>query len=186
VRLKVHQVQYALRKLDGFGLVRRSAVGWEAVVRAVDELEECVSRVAGTLGKGEARRQRYADERAIYAGRVLLEGRLRLEGVVGRKRDFVCGHGEVVSFCGGVVHSGNSVSGAVNVKIWTCPNCGQTHFGDVPPDMCAVCNDFTTWRLVEVQKDGDDPLIVEGMELGGVVGDDVVENPWLKNRLNRQ
>lgn len=31
---------------------------------------------------------------------------------------------------------------------WRCPNCGQVHFGETPPDMCAFCNDFTTWQLL--------------------------------------
>lgn len=34
--------------------------------------------------------------------------------------------------------------------MWRCPNCGQTRFGDVPPDMCDFCNDFTTWALYPV------------------------------------
>lgn len=29
---------------------------------------------------------------------------------------------------------------------WECPNCGQSYFGDDPPDMCDFCGDFTTWR----------------------------------------
>lgn len=29
---------------------------------------------------------------------------------------------------------------------WECPNCGQTFFGQQPPDLCAYCQDFTTWR----------------------------------------
>ena len=188
VRLKVYQVQYALRKLCDFGLVRRSSDGWEVLSLEVEELDARVSRVAGTLGKGEARRQRYADERAIYAGRILLEGRLRIEGCSGVKSDSVKGSGEVVSSCGDVVHWVNSVSGAVDVKIWTCPNCGQTHFGDLPPDMCDVCNDFTTWRLVEAEDGLDDPLVILGLELGGVVGDEEKSamNLWLRERCSKQ
>lgn len=30
--------------------------------------------------------------------------------------------------------------------IWECPNCGQTFFGQYPPDLCDFCRDFTTWR----------------------------------------
>lgn len=29
---------------------------------------------------------------------------------------------------------------------WRCPNCGQTYFGEDPPDMCDFCQDFTTWQ----------------------------------------
>jgi rubredoxin len=32
------------------------------------------------------------------------------------------------------------------VARWECPNCGQSYFGDNPPDMCDFCEDFTTWR----------------------------------------
>jgi hypothetical protein len=32
--------------------------------------------------------------------------------------------------------------------IWQCPNCGQSYFGEQPPDMCDYCQDFTTWRRV--------------------------------------
>jgi len=35
-----------------------------------------------------------------------------------------------------------------DATIWRCPNCGQHYFGDTPPDLCAVCQDFTTWRQV--------------------------------------
>jgi hypothetical protein len=38
------------------------------------------------------------------------------------------------------------------VLYWMCPNCGQVHFGDVPPDMCDFCQDFTTWRLISGAK----------------------------------
>lgn len=31
---------------------------------------------------------------------------------------------------------------------WCCPNCGQMHFADLPPDLCDYCDDFTTWQLV--------------------------------------
>jgi len=30
--------------------------------------------------------------------------------------------------------------------LWVCPNCGQTYFGEHPPDMCDFCADFTTWQ----------------------------------------
>jgi len=35
---------------------------------------------------------------------------------------------------------------------WICPNCGQTYFGEDPPDMCDYCGDFTTWRRLPEQK----------------------------------
>jgi uncharacterized OB-fold protein len=39
--------------------------------------------------------------------------------------------------------------------IWQCPNCGQSYFGEYPPDMCDYCQDFTTWRQVELPDTGD-------------------------------
>ncbi|MBN8592636.1 MAG: hypothetical protein J0M33_12805 [Anaerolineae bacterium] len=31
---------------------------------------------------------------------------------------------------------------------WRCPNCGQLAFGQVPPEQCDFCQDFTTWRML--------------------------------------
>jgi hypothetical protein len=43
------------------------------------------------------------------------------------------------------------------ICFWRCPNCGQVHFGDQPPDMCAYCRDFTTWELISGDVSGDAP-----------------------------
>lgn len=32
------------------------------------------------------------------------------------------------------------------VRLWLCPNCGQTLFSPCPPDLCDFCADYTTWR----------------------------------------
>jgi rubrerythrin len=32
------------------------------------------------------------------------------------------------------------------IGIWRCPNCGQTWFGDDPPDVCDFCHAMTTWQ----------------------------------------
>lgn len=35
------------------------------------------------------------------------------------------------------------------IERWRCPNCGQQHFtacGQEPPDICAYCQDMTTWE----------------------------------------
>jgi hypothetical protein len=32
------------------------------------------------------------------------------------------------------------------IRYWHCPNCGQVYFSDPPPDLCDVCQDFTTWQ----------------------------------------
>ncbi|MFZ4826809.1 MAG: hypothetical protein ACOYLB_05590 [Phototrophicaceae bacterium] len=34
---------------------------------------------------------------------------------------------------------------------WYCPNCGQVIFGETPPDLCAFCKDFTTWKQFNEQ-----------------------------------
>jgi hypothetical protein len=41
--------------------------------------------------------------------------------------------------------------------LYVCPNCGQTYpavFG-TPPDICPVCNDMTTWRLLTPPAQGE-------------------------------
>lgn len=38
--------------------------------------------------------------------------------------------------------------GAREEWVWLCPNCGQLHFADTPPDMCDYCQDFTTWQRI--------------------------------------
>lgn len=37
---------------------------------------------------------------------------------------------------------------ATAIMFWECPNCGQSYFGEQPPDLCDYCQDFTTWRPV--------------------------------------
>jgi hypothetical protein len=34
------------------------------------------------------------------------------------------------------------------MQLWRCPNCGQVHFAEAPPDMCDFCRDFTTWQPI--------------------------------------
>jgi rubrerythrin len=41
------------------------------------------------------------------------------------------------------------------IRIWECPNCGQSYFGENPPDLCDYCQDFTTWRLSENPREAD-------------------------------
>lgn len=58
------------------------------------------------------------------------------------------------------------------VNVWLCPNCGQWHFADEPPEMCAFCSDFTTWvqfPVVEEGVDVNDPLVITAIRLGAVV-----------------
>lgn len=78
-------------------------------------------------------------------------------------------------------HSQQDENAGGQVKLWRCPNCGQSHFSDDPPEMCDFCRDFTTWReLVVPTYNGeviDDPLILLAIELGGVIGDVQITPP---------
>ncbi len=79
-KMRVHQVNYALSKLKSFGLVSRVASGWVARVRTLNQLELDVSIPSGTYGKGEVRRRRYARERRLFVGRLLLQAQRRFLG----------------------------------------------------------------------------------------------------------
>jgi hypothetical protein len=40
---------------------------------------------------------------------------------------------------------------AAKILRWRCPNCGQQIFtnpDENPPDMCAYCQDMTTWQCL--------------------------------------
>lgn len=74
--LTLNQVNYALAKLKQLNLVRRVRAGWVADNCSDDELSE----VTRTAGKGEARRRQHRKERELFAGRLLLQARMRTEG----------------------------------------------------------------------------------------------------------
>lgn len=76
VSMTVNQVNYALSKLKEFGLVLRDKAGW--FVDSEEDLER-VAKEAGVLGKGLARRQRYAAERSVFVGKKMLKARLKRE-----------------------------------------------------------------------------------------------------------
>ena len=57
------------------GLVIRQGQRYTAIPASDDMLEERIARPAGTLGKGERRRQQHAVERALYAGSLILAQR---------------------------------------------------------------------------------------------------------------
>lgn len=164
----INQVNYGLKKLAFFGLVERSPVGWKAIIMSIEELNQRVSSAAGTLGKGEARKQRFAQERALHVGRILLAALYRFWSAH-TDNLFAEQHGGVDS---SVVQSpiGTGYSSRPCLKLWRCPNCGQMYFGDDPPDMCAMCRDFTTWQEMPSDPDYEsDPLVSLALELGGVV-----------------
>lgn len=161
--LKLHQVYYALSKLKALGLVVRLSTGWSAI--SVDDvrLSEEIPRVLGVSGNGNSRKQRYAYERAVHAGRIVHRARFVQEGAFWHTGDCV------------VDSADNPSSKVALVRFWQCPNCGQKVFGDIPPDLCDFCADLTTWRLLprddltEGDDDEEDPLIALARELGGVL-----------------
>jgi hypothetical protein len=171
----VHRVNYALSKLSGYGLVQREREGWRALKFSDAELDERVARPAGKLGRGVARRERYAAQRAVYVGGIILRARVdmfcdeflyrshELEQMV--KMDS-CSHVTSSLIVEDEVGEGES-----EVKLWKCPNCGQVHFADVPPDMCDFCQDFTTWKPLEGAEADEvsDPMVQLALELGGEV-----------------
>jgi len=146
-RLSYDQVVRALRKLVGYSLVSRGSDGWRAVRVDAEWLDEHVAVVAGTYGKGEARRVRHEKERGDYAARQLFGARCVMES-------YDSGAAQSVS------DSHMDVAGTA--PYWQCPNCGQLCFGDLPPDICDYCRDFTTWR----RADGSESDAPVSMDLG--------------------
>jgi hypothetical protein len=210
--MPVHRVNYALKKLSAYSLVRREKKGWVAVPKTVSELDEEVALPAGKLGKREKRRRIYAEQRALYVGRIIYQARLwraraNPQEVFFPSASFESaydssGSEEVASSCiaSAVEEVGSLISNSCSngesslivegttvltkvsdVKLWRCPNCGQVHFADVPPDMCDFCQDLTTWKPLgdelppeEVAAEADDdpladPLIQLALELGAEV-----------------
>jgi hypothetical protein len=51
-----------------------------------------------------------------------------------------------------------------SICYWRCPNCGQVHFGDTPPDLCDYCRDFTTWELLAGEAPPEPPSTIEKPE----------------------
>jgi len=151
-----HRVNYALRKLRDYALVQREKAGWRAVAVSDAELDERVARPAGKLGRGAARREKYAAERAKYVGQIILRARLDLF-----REEFLAQPRELPP---------ESAAPASTLMIWRCPNCGQQHFAAVPPDTCDFCRDFTTWARFEPEGGADsDPLVQEALLLGAEI-----------------
>jgi len=79
--LTVNQVNYALRKLRGFDLLRRLPTGWVVVGLTVTEFEAQVLSKSSVSGKGAARAARFQVERELFIGWRILNVRL------GREKD---------------------------------------------------------------------------------------------------
>lgn len=76
-KLRIHQVNYALKKLKEHGLVRRLKEGWLAIPLSDEDLDVQVAYPAGTLGRGWKRVRRYALERRRFASHRMFWSRLR-------------------------------------------------------------------------------------------------------------
>jgi hypothetical protein len=74
-----HQVKYSMKKLKSFDLIVRQDDGWIAHDYDDKELDAKVHEKKAIIGKGERRAERFARERAIYAGRHLFIARMRVE-----------------------------------------------------------------------------------------------------------
>lgn len=158
-RLSRDQVGRALRRLVLYGMVRRQGRMWVAVLFDKDWLDACVAAAAGTLGKGRARRMKHEEERAEYAARQIARARRRMESC-----------SSVDDMLSEMVQD-EVVPAVEGVAYWECPNCGQHYFSDDLPDMCDYCQDFTTWRRVEVPGRLGVPIVEK------VLRDDVVVQP---------
>jgi hypothetical protein len=75
-RLSINQVNYALKRLLAYKLVRRVAAGWVADSFSDQRLGE----ITLTRGRGAARQRRHQNERELFAGRILFMARLQHEG----------------------------------------------------------------------------------------------------------
>jgi hypothetical protein len=83
-KLSPSQVAAGLRKLKQYGLAASSDRGWWYAKRVVNiqELDDLVATQAGTRGKGQARQQGFAEERAHRATSVLLQVRRQHRSMV--------------------------------------------------------------------------------------------------------
>ncbi len=170
----VHRVNYALKKLSGYGLVRRESAGWRALAADDKQLDERVALPSGKLGRGAARRRRYAAQRALYMGRLILRARIENVGDF-FLREHTLEQMVTLDSCSmdesSLIVKKVTDTAEESVKFWKCPNCGQVHFAEVPPDMCDFCHDFTTWKPLD-DDDAEvlsDPVVVLALELGAEV-----------------
>lgn len=184
VRLERHQVSYALSRLRTFGVVMREKRGWVALSRSPQQLDQQVALPAGKLGAGERRRQRYACQRARFAGQLARRAMLKTFALASQSQINVVPN-FIEQTCEKtqndvIIEEGVRKVVPVNasaVHLWRCPNCGQVHFAETPPDMCDYCRDFTTWQPYSDEPGDDDGLVLMALELGGTVyrkGDDGV------------
>ena len=77
--LASHQVKYSLKKLQLFELIYREDLGWLAHEYDDETLDKKVHEKRSVIGKSVRRAERFARERAIYAGRQLFNARLNIE-----------------------------------------------------------------------------------------------------------
>jgi rubrerythrin len=123
-KLSARQVYRALERLKKYGLVNKVGGGYVAIALNRQQLDEQVAKPAGTLGRGDERRQLHQRERGTIAA-----GRLY-------KARWPSGYEQSVE--------------RVKPKRWRCPNCGQVwSMADLePPAVCDFCGDCVTWKLL--------------------------------------
>lgn len=86
--ISVNRVNYAIARLKLYGLVERRRKGWLLISYLdVEAFESYVRSFSKKIGAGKRREERHKEERRVFAGRILLEARLRQEGI-GIRRDF--------------------------------------------------------------------------------------------------
>ncbi|RMG86204.1 MAG: winged helix-turn-helix transcriptional regulator [Chloroflexi bacterium] len=183
-KLSISQVNYGLRKLQALGLVEHSKKGWRACMATNEQIIQRVYATTNIAGKSERRRQRHRIERAIFAGKTIINARHRAEQddffdawwefqrqCRYQRGDYVPklpAHSPLEEFTASMVQSQRNqtlqhditaaTETANTMKLWECPNCGQRHFSDEePPDICDYCQDMTTWRVVAQLSEEDAP-----------------------------
>jgi rubrerythrin len=92
-----------------------------------EALNEQIAVPCGTAGKSERRHAKHQQERAWFVAGLIVRRIERLWTFAAKTPS-------------------DAEKREATVGIWRCPNCGQTWFGDAPPDVCDFCHDMTTWR----------------------------------------
>jgi rubrerythrin len=139
-RLSRDQVQRALGKLATYGMARREALGWLAVPVDVEQ----VAAKAGTQGRGAARKAKHTSERALRAGNVIIEKRLRQRWEEEQQR-------RAAEALAAKAEEGKPQESRFQPLEGTlyCQNCGQgvNVFEAIPPPpVCAFCAENYGWK----------------------------------------
>jgi rubrerythrin len=102
---------------------------YSAIPLPHEALNEQIAVPCGTAGKSERRHAKHQQERAWFVAGLIVRRMERLWLAAAKTQVSIPDEPQ-----------------AATVSLWRCPNCGQTWFGDDPPDVCDFCHDMTTWR----------------------------------------